>query len=287
MVFVISILKLLKQSAIRWTDDNASSKGAALAYYTTFSIAPLLIIAIAIAGLIFGQEAARGGLFRELNTLFGAEASTAIEAMLKNAYKPDEAIFSVIVSTLTLLIGATTVFVELQSSLDTIWKAEPRPGSGIVNFIKTRLISIGMILAIGFLLIVSLMMSVFIAALANVWSGWLSNVEWLLQIINFAVWFGVITLLFAMIYKYLPNVKIAWEDVWIGASVTSLLFAGGKLLIGLYIGKSALSSSFGAAGAFVVLIVWIYYSAQIFLFGAEFTYQYAHERGSLAETKKK
>ena len=287
MVFVISILKLLKQSAIRWTDDNASSKGAALAYYTTFSIAPLLIIAIAIAGLIFGQEAARGGLFRELNTLFGAEASTAIEAMLKNAYEPDEAIFSVIVSTLTLLIGATTVFVELQSSLDTIWKAEPRPGSGIVNFIKTRLISIGMILAIGFLLIVSLMMSVFIAALANVWSGWLSNVEWLLQIINFAVWFGVITLLFAMIYKYLPNVKIAWEDVWIGASVTSLLFAGGKLLIGLYIGKSALSSSFGAAGAFVVLIVWIYYSAQIFLFGAEFTYQYAHERGSLAETKKK
>lgn len=284
--FLSSILKLLKLSAIRWIDDNASSKGAALAYYTTFSIAPLLIIAIAIAGLIFGQEAARGGLFKELNTLFGTEASTAIEAMLKNAYKPGEAIFSVIVSTLTLLIGATTVFVELQSALDTIWKAEARPGSGIINFIKTRLISVGMILVIGFLLIVSLVMSALIAALANLWSGWFSNVAWLLHIVNFIVWFGAITLLFAMIYKYLPNVKIAWGDVWIGASFTSLLFAGGKFLIGLYIGKSALSSSFGAAGAFVVLIVWIYYSAQIFLFGAEFTYQYAHERGSLAKPTK-
>ncbi|HVK53504.1 MAG TPA: YihY/virulence factor BrkB family protein [Burkholderiales bacterium] len=275
---------LIKQSVNGWVDDGASSMGAALAYYTIFSLAPLLVIVIAIAGMVFGDEAARGALFRELAWLVGNNGAEAIEAMLKSSRDPDRAIFSVIIGAVTLFIGATTVFAELQTDLDRIWKSGELSPSGLWGFVRTRLLSFGMVLGIGFLLIVSLVMSAAVAGLAELLGGWFRDAEGLLQGLNFAVSFVVVTALFALIYKILPNVKIAWSDVWIGAGVTSLLFAIGKFLIGLYIGKSAVSSSFGAAGALVVLIVWVYYSAQIFLLGAEFTYVYAHEHGSLTDS---
>lgn len=274
------LLSLVKQSINGWVEDRAASMGAALAYYTMFSIAPLLLIVVTVAGFVFGDEAARGAVFVQLAGLIGTSGAEMVEAMLKGAHDSNKALLSAVVSAVTLFIGATTVFAELQTDLDLIWKAQSRSGGGVWNFIRTRMLSFGLILGIGFLLIVSLVMSAMVSALSSLWGGWFSNTEWLLHTVNFFVWFIIITLLFAMIYKVLPGVKIAWQDVWIGAAVTSLLFAVGKFAIGLYIGKSAISSSFGAAGAFIVLVAWVYYSAQIFLLGAEFTRVYAHRRGS-------
>ncbi|MES2353248.1 MAG: YihY/virulence factor BrkB family protein [Pseudomonadota bacterium] len=270
---------LAKESVNGWIDDRAPSMGAALAYYTAFSLAPLLLIVIAVAGLVFGHEAASGAVVSQLGGLVGKNGAEAIQAMLVAARDPSSGILSAVIGTTTLFVGATSVFVELQSDLDRIWKAEPRTGNGIWNFIRTRLLSFGMVLGIGFLLIVSLILSAGISLLGELWGNWFQEAH-LLQIVNFAISFAVITALFAMIYKILPNVKIGWSDVWIGAVVTSFLFSIGKLLIGLYVGKSAISSSFGAAGTFVVLMAWVYYSTQIFLLGAEFTYFYAHHRGS-------
>lgn len=261
--------------------------GAALAYYTAFSLAPVLLIVITIAGLVFGRDAAQGALFHEIAGLVGPKAGEAIQAMLQNAYKTGGGVAGTIAGIGALLVGATTVFVELQDDLDLIWKTEKRTGSGIWNFIRSRLLSFGMILSIGFLLIVSLVVTSAVAAIGTIWNNTFVGMEILLQILNFLVSFGIITLLFATIYKVLPNTRIAWSDVWIGAGVTSLLFAIGKFAIGLYLGKSAISSSYGAAGAFAVLLIWIYYSTQIFLLGAEFTYNYSHDRGSHAGAEKR
>jgi membrane protein len=270
---------LLKQAVNGWLEDRAASMGAALAYYTAFSMAPLLIIAIMVAGLFFGRDAAQEALIGQLQGLLGDAGGSAIEDILKSSSDLGSGIAALIVGIATLLLGATTAFVELQDDLDRIWKAEPRLGSGIVNLIRSRLLSFGMILCIGFLLAVSLALSAGIAALGDTI---FSDVEVLLHAMTFVLSFVVITLLFAMIYKVLPNAKIDWADVWIGAAITALLFEVGKFLIGLYIGKSSVASSFGSAGPFVVLMLWIYYSTQIFLFGAEFTFAYAkrHISGS-------
>lgn len=273
---------LIRQSINGWIEDRAPSMGAALAYYTAFSLAPLLLIVIAVAGLVFGEDAARGAILDELSELVGADGAAAIQAMLAGLDGKKEGIFAAVVSAVTLFIGATTAFVELQSDLDRIWKVETRTAGGVWGFLRTRLLSFGMVLGIGFLLLVSLVISAFVSTLEKFWGGWFVGVELLLQASNFLVSFGVITVLFAMIYKILPSVDIEWDDVWIGALVTSLLFSVGKFLIGLYIGKSAVSSSLGASGTFVVLLLWLYYSTQIFLLGAEFTYAYAHGRGSHA-----
>ena len=273
---------LIRQSINGWIEDRAPSMGAALAYYTAFSLAPLLLIVIAVAGLVFGEDAARGAILDELSELVGADGAAAILAMLAGLDGKKEGIFAAVVSAVTLFIGATTAFVELQSDLDRIWKVETRTAGGVWGFLRTRLLSFGMVLGIGFLLLVSLVISAFVSTLEKFWGGWFVGVELLLQASNFLVSFGVITVLFAMIYKILPSVDIEWDDVWIGALVTSLLFSVGKFLIGLYIGKSAVSSSLGASGTFVVLLLWLYYSTQIFLLGAEFTYAYAHGRGSHA-----
>jgi membrane protein len=272
-------LGLLKQAASSWSSDYAPSMGAALSYYTLFSIAPLLLIVIAVAGLVFGADAARGAIFEQLEGLIGAEGAKGVEGLLQAADEPREGIISSIIGVLVLLIGATTVFGELQNALDRIWRAPAREqSSGWWNLIRTRLLSFGMILGIAFLLMVSLVMSAMLAALGKLWTfeGW----EALAHALDMVVSFGLITVLFALIYKMIPRVHVSWHDVWIGAAVTSLLFAVGKFLIGLYIGKSGVASSFGAAGSLVLLIVWVYYSAQIFLFGAEFTWVYAHEFGS-------
>jgi membrane protein len=276
---------LIKESVTAWNDDYAPSMGAALAYYTVFSIAPLLIIVIAVTGIVFGEDAARGVIFAQLRSLIGPEGATAIEGLVKSASEPAKSTFAAIVGVVTLIIGATTVFGELQSDLDRIWKVPAAPkASGIWNLLRTRVLSFGLVLGIGFLLLVSLVLSAALSALATIYGGWFNSYETLLQAVNFIVSFAVITGLFAMIYKFLPRVPISWRDVWIGAAVTALLFDIGKLLIGLYLGKSSVVSGFGAAGSVVVLLVWVYYSAQIFLLGAEFTWAYAHRYGSRRDT---
>jgi membrane protein len=272
---------LVKMSVVSWRQDHASSMGAALAYYTLFSIAPVLIIVIAVAGFFFGPEAARGEIVTQLRGLLGDDGATAVQGLLESASEPEEGLFATISSLALLLLGATTVFAELQSDLDRIWRAEAAKSiSGLWAFLRARLLSFGMVLALAFLLLVSLVLSAGLAALGNWWGGWFEAWAILLEVINFIASFAITMGLFALIYKLLPRADIAWHDVWIGAAVTALLFAIGKFLIGLYIGRSGIASGFGAAGSFVVLLVWVYYSTQIFLLGAEFTWVYAHEFGS-------
>jgi membrane protein len=254
--------------------------GGALAYLTLFSIAPLLIIVIAVAGFFLGEEAARGEIVTQLRGLLGEDGATAIQALLESASKPEEGLFATVVSILLLLVGATSIFAELQSDLDRIWRAETKPTGGLWSLLRSRLLSFGMVLVLAFLLLVSLVVSAALSALGNWWGGWFEGWAVLLETLNFVVALAITTGLFALIYKLLPRVDIAWHDVWIGAIVTALLFAVGKFLIGLYIGQSGVASGFGAAGSFVVLLIWVYYSSQIFLLGAEFTWVYAHERGS-------
>jgi membrane protein len=266
---------LVKAAVNGWMDDRAASMGAALAYYTVFSLAPLLIIVITVAGLIFGRDAAQEAIVTQLGGLVGETGGDAINSILESNSDFGSGVVGLIVGIAALLLGATTAFVELQDDLDRIWKAEPRVGSGILNFIRSRLLSFGMILFIGFLLTVSLALSAGLAAIGN---AMFASMEILLHVANFAVSFLVITALFAMIYKVLPNAKTEWRDVWVGAAITALLFEIGKYLIGLYIGKSSVATSFGAAGPFVVIVLWIYYSTQIFLLGAEFTVKYSERR---------
>jgi membrane protein len=255
-----------------WSDDYAPSMGAALSYYALFSLAPLLLIVIGVAGYFFGEQAARGEIYGQIASLIGPDGAHAIEGVVAAARKPESGVLAMIVGTALLLTGASTVFGELQSDLDRIWRAPPQQAKGWWMLIRTRLASFGMILAIAFLLMVSLVVSATVSALGN-WSG---------HVFDLGVSFVLMTVLFALIYKILPRVRIAWGDVWIGAAVTSALFAVGKWAIGLYIGRTSVGSAFGAAGSLVVVMVWVYYSAQIFLLGAEFTRLYAEERGSRA-----
>jgi membrane protein len=272
---------LIKKSCEAWVDDYAPSMGAALAYYTMFSLAPILIVVIAVAGMVFGAEAARGEIVSQLRDLIGEEGAIAVQGLLTSASHPAKSVFASIVGVLTLLVGATSVFGELQSDLDRIWRAPAlEQGSGLVGMLRGRLLSFGMIVTIGFLLLVSLVVSAALAAFGT-WSGsFLPGWEVALQMVSLVVSFAITTVLFAMMYQILPRVRVAWSDVWIGSAVTALLFSLGKLAIGLYLGKAGVTSGFGAAGSLVVLLVWVYYSAQIFLLGAEFTWVFAHSHGS-------
>ncbi|KAF3999302.1 YihY/virulence factor BrkB family protein [Glaciimonas immobilis] len=274
---------LIKAATSSWVDDYAQSMGAALAYYTMFSIAPLLLIVISIAGLIFGVDAARGEIVAQLQELMGPQGAQAVQGLLESASKPSQSIAATVVGGVLLLVGATTVFGELQTALDRIWRAPKRDKGGIWSLLRARLLSFGMIMGIGFLLIVSLVISAALAALGTVWGSLFEGWEILGHLINFIISFAFITVLFAMIYKFMPRVKVDWADVWIGSAVTALLFTIGKFLIGLYIGKSGMTSGFGAAGSLVAVLVWVYYSAQIFLMGAEFTWAYALTFGSRKE----
>ena len=272
----------MARAAVRdWSDDHASSMGAAIAYYTLFSLAPLLVIAIAIAGVVFGAEAARGEIMGQLEGLMGPDAARAVERLLATAGDRSTGAAASIAGVVTLLLGASTVFSELQSDLDRIWKVRPSEHGGVREFLVPRLLSFGMVLAIGFLLIVSLVVSAALSALGKYWSERFGGgVELLMHGGDFLVSFGVLTLLFALIYKILPRTRIDWRDVWTGAAITSALFVVGKLAIGLYLGRTGAASGYGAAGAVVLVLLWVYYSAQIFLLGAEFTKVYAHRHGS-------
>jgi membrane protein len=272
---------MLKESFKEWNDDDALSLGAALAYYTIFSLAPMLLIAISVAGLVFGREAAQGELVGQMRGLVGQQGAEAIQTMVANAGKQGSGgVLGTIIGIVTILFGATGVFAQLQSSLNKIWNVEAKPGKGIWSFLRNRILSFGMVLGIGFLLLVSLAVSAAIAALDTYVTGLFPAAEVVIGIVTAVFGLAVITVLFAMIFRYLPDVKIAWKDVWTGAAVTSVLFLIGKVLIGLYLGNSTVASTYGAAGSLVILLLWIYYSTQILFFGAEITQVYARRYGS-------
>ena len=274
--------QIFKGAAKAWMDDFAPSMGAALSYYTLFSLAPLLVIVIAIAGLVFGQDAAQGAIIAQLGSIMGKEGATAVQGLLKAAREPSTGIVASIVSGLLLLLGATAIFAELQSDLDRIWRAPAEKNqSGLWSWLRSRVLSFGLILGLAFMLMLSLVVSAALAA-SGEWLGGGSAAESVIATVsNFVASLALFTVLFAMIYKIMPNVKISWHDVWTGAAVTALLFNVGKSLIGLYLAKSNVASGFGAAGSFVILVAWFYYSAQIFLFGAEYTWVYATARSHL------
>lgn len=267
------------RAASAWLDDGATSMGAALAFYTVLSMAPVLLIVISVAGLFFGEDAARGALMGQIAGLVGRDGANAIQSVLASAARAGSGVLSMLIGFVTVFIGATTVFAELQYDLDRIWKS-PRPArSGVLDFARARLLSFGVILGVGFLLAVSLVLSAAISALGEFWRGRLGDAAIVLQTLNTVAGFVVTAALFALIYKVLPRAQLRWRDVITGAAITAALFAVGKLLIGLYIGHAAFMSSFGAAGTLIAVIVWVYYSAQIFLLGAEFTYQVALRNG--------
>lgn len=276
--------RLARKSVQAWMDDYASSIGAAIAFYTVFSLAPLMLIVIGVAGFFWGEEAVRGELMRQVSTMVGESGAQAVEAVVQSgANEPQQGMVATIVSVTFLLIGATRVFAELQSALDRIWKVPAREKTtGIWKPVRARLLSFGLVLSLAFLLLVSLVVSTVLSALGS-WAGaLLPGWELILQILNTLVSFGILTVLFAMIFKFMPQADVAWKDVWTGAFVTALLFELGKLVIGLYVGKSAVASSYAAAGSLVIVLLWVYYAAQVFLLGAEFTWVYANEQGSRA-----
>ncbi|MBD2312120.1 YihY/virulence factor BrkB family protein [Desertifilum sp. FACHB-1129] len=275
-----AIWNLLKETFAQWQEDKIPLLAAALAYYTVFSLAPLLIIAIAIAGFVLGQDTVQTQLVEQLQDLIGREGAQAIRTMIDNAYEPTSNLIAAIIGAITLLFGATTVFAQLKEALNIIWKVTPQPGRPVRGFVKARLLSFTLVLGLGFLLLVSLLASAILAGISRWLEGLLTTPPWVWQLIDLGLSFSVITLLFALIYKLLPDAKIAWTDVGVGAAITSVLFTIGKFLIGLYLGNSGIASAYGAAGSFVVILIWIFYSAQLLLTGAEFTQVWANRYGS-------
>ena len=268
---------MLKATVNEWIEDNASQLAAALSFYTAISIAPLLVMIILIAGFVWGGDAVEGQLMTQLKSALGPQGGEFIATLLENADQPTVGNIAGIISLGVLLWGSTNVFAQLQASLNAIWNVEPKPGRGIMGTIKDRLLSFSMVLGIAFLLLVSLVLSAVLAAISGSFSQLLPGAEWLWQLVNFIISFGVITLLLGAIYKVLPDVEIAWRSVWIGAAVTALLFSIGKFALGLYLGNA--TSTYGAAGSVMAFLLWVYYSAQIVFFGAEFTQIYANRYG--------
>jgi membrane protein len=273
--------EIARQAVVSWIDDYAPSMGAALAYYALFSIAPLVLIVVSIAGLAFGADAARGQIFIELRGLMGETGAAAVQSLLQSVGQPRAGVIGTGVGVVVLLLGAAGVFGELQDALDRIWRAPARvQRSGLVSLLRSRLLSFVMVFGIGLLLIVSLVASAAISAIGRWWQPAFAGWELVAQAENFGLGLVFVTFMVAMIYKLMPRVSIHWRDVWIGAGFTSLLFNVGKILIGVYIGRSDFASAFGAAGSLLALLLWMYYSAQIFLLGAEFTWVYAYTCGS-------
>jgi membrane protein len=278
-----SYLRLFKEAGLAWVEDKATTLGAALAYYTVFSLAPLLLIAIGIASRVFGEEAARGGILHQLEDTVGPATAAAIESMLATTNQSGGSTGLTVVGVVMLLFGASGVFGQLQESLNVVWKAQAKTGGGLMELVRDRFLSFAAVLTTGFLLLVSLILTSVLSALGSYLTP--SSVPGgllLWQGINQIVSLLVITLLFALIYKLLPDAEVAWGDVWLGAAVAALLFAVGKYLFGLYLSHSTVASAFGAAGSLVVVLVWVYYSSQIMLFGAELTKVYSLAFGSRA-----
>lgn len=273
-------LNLFKQTFTEFGEDKAPRLGAALAYYTIFSIAPLLLIAIAIAGIVFGREAVQGQVVAQLRGVMGQSTAESLQEMIRNAAKPKAGTIATIIGVITLLFGASGVFQQLKDALNTIWNVEPSKKGGFMVQVRQKFLSVTMVLGVGFLLLVSLVIDTAISTVGKYASHVLPGGDAIWQTIQIAVSLAVVTFLFAMIFRYLPDTRIEWRDVWFGAGFTSILFVVGKFALGFYLGRGSIGSSYGAAGSLIVLLVWVYWSAQILFFGAEFTQVYARTHGS-------
>jgi membrane protein len=276
-----SIWQFLKTTINEWVEAEPFQLAAALSYYTLFSLAPLLLIAIGVAGFVFGREAAQNQIVETLQGMIGQDSAQTVQEMIEASNeKPKTGMISTIIGFVVLLVGAGGVVGQLQTSLNKMWEVTPKPGQGIWGFLRQRFFSFAMVLAIGFLLLVSLVVTAVLSSFTSMLSSFLGDATFVAHAIDILVSFGFVTLLFALIYKYVPDVEIQWRDVWVGAALTSILFTIGKYLIGLYIGTSGVSSTFGAAGSLITILVWVYYSSLIFFLGAEFTRVYATQYGS-------
>jgi membrane protein len=268
---IFDVFRLIKRSAIAWFDDGCPRLGAALAFYTIFSLAPVLIIGISVASFAFGRDAVQGHVVTQIQHLVGQEAALTIQGMIENAHRSQSGVMATVLGIVTLLIGATAVFGELQDAFNLIWRTKPRPRSFWLSMLISRLLSFSLVIALGFLMLASLIASAGI----NAFSGYLQMLAGatgpILSLISFGTSFTILTVLFALLFRVLPGAEVTWRDVWLGSVLTATLFSIGKFVIGLYLGNSAVASSYGAAGSLVVILIWIYYSAQILLFGAEFT----------------
>jgi membrane protein len=286
-VTVRSVRELASETASSWSRINVPRLGAALAFYTMLSIAPLLMLCLSIAGLVFGPAAAQHQIAAQIQSITGPAAGQAIQSLLADAANAKDSVVAALVGFVTLLFGASAVFVELHDSLNLVWGVQSTSSGGLAGMIHDRFFSFAMLFGVGFLLAVSLLLSAGVAAAGRYFQAWLPISEPLLDLSSTAGSFVVIAVLFALLYKLVPDVPVEWHDVWIGAAVTALLFALGKFGIGLYLGKAGVGSAYGAAGSLVVFIVWVYYSAQIFFLGAEFTHQFAERHGSRARRRAK
>ena len=271
-------MAILRETFSQWIAERAQRMAASLAFYTTFSLAPLMIIVVAIAGLVFGQEAAQGRLVGQIEHLIGTEGARTVESLIESARKPATGIMAGLVGIATMLFGASGVFGELQDSLNTIWNVQPKPKGGMMEVLKSRFVSFAMVIGVGFLLLVSLVISAMLSAVTDFTGNLVPLLLPVIQIIDFVLSFVTATVLFALLFRLVPDAKIRWSDVWPGAAVTSLLFVAGKQAISLYLGHSSFSSTYGAVGSLVVVLLWVYYSAQILFFGAELTEVCARSR---------
>lgn len=280
---LLRIGRIFHGAVIEWSEDKVPRMAGAIAFYTVFSLTPVVIIAVGVAGLFMGREAALGGVLEQVRFLIGTAGIDAIQLLVEHAPERKSSLLATLIGLATMFFGATGVFTELQDSLNTIWEVQPKPGLGLWEMVRSRFLSFAMVLVIGFLLLVSLVASAFLTALTNTFSGFLPEQMQLVQAGNFMVSFIVITFLFALIYKVLPDARVCWKDVWLGAAVTAILFTVGKSLFGLYLGHSTIGTSYGAAGSLVIVMLWTYYSALILLFGAEMSFVQARLRGSRVE----
>jgi membrane protein len=276
------VWQLTRDSVLAYIDDEALSRGAAMSYYTVTSFAPVLLIVIAIAGLVFGEDAARGAIVGQVQGLMGVQAAAMLQSVLRSASDQSTGTLAGLVGLGTLIVTASGVFSEMQSALNAVWRAQPQ-GTAMSRLVRARLLGLGLVAALGFLLLVSLVITAGLTALGHWLDGIVPAASLLLQLVTFLVSFGLLALIFAGIYKVLPDRRLAWRDVLVGAVVTAFLFTVGKSLIGLYLGSSSMASSYGAAGGLLILLVWVYYSSQIFLLGAEFTKVYATRHGSFRD----
>lgn len=280
-------IEILRDTGKEWYEDDAPRLAASLAYYTLLSTAPLSLLCVSVVGFFFGEKAARGQIASQIGTVTGPEAAEAIQSVIQNAHQSDGGVLSTIAGIVLLLVGASGVFGELQTALNNMWGVKPNPQRGAIkDFLFARFLSFTMVLGVAFMLLVSLVVSAALAGVGRVLSDSLPGGELVWQILNFVISLGVITVLFALIFKFVPDAQVKWRDVWVGAAVTSLLFSIGKMLLGLYLGKSTVASTYGAAGSVVAFVVWVYYAAQILFIGAEFTQVYSRALGTPIEPAK-
>jgi membrane protein len=271
---------LLKDTAIAWDNDNIGQQGAALSFFTVFSISPLLVIAIVLSSFVFGREAASGHIISQIREVIGIEGASFVQKLITNTYKSDSNVLATIFSVVMLLLGASAMFIQLRNSLNSIWRVQQKPMGTILGFLRVRILSFTMTLGIGFLLLVSLILSTVLAAMSGYINSLLAIHTGLVSLLDLIISFIGVTVMFALMFKFVPEVTIKWKDVWVGAAVTSLLFSIGKLVIVLYLSNGNLGSTFGAASSLVIIMLWAFYSSQIVLFGAEFTRLYAMRFGS-------